>query len=92
MARAEDLALALDRAARMGFLRPQCLVRSLALVDLLRREGLDGSRVLFGVRKRNEIFQAHAWVEFRGRILADDPDHVASYSPVPELRHVPDVP
>jgi len=90
--RAEALALALDRAARLGILRPKCLVRSLALTELLRGEGLDGGRIRFGVRKRNGVFQAHAWVEFQGRILADDPDHVASYSPVPELSHLPDVP
>jgi hypothetical protein len=92
MVRAEALSLSLDRAARLGILRPKCLVRSLALADLLRGEGLDGGRIRFGVRKRNGVFQAHAWVEFRGRILADDPDHVASYSLVPELSHLPDLP
>lgn len=90
ISRAREIALALDRAARFGLLRPKCLVRSLALDDLLRREGLDASRVRFGVRKREGVFEAHAWVEFGEEVLADDAAHVASYAPVPGLQHLPE--
>jgi hypothetical protein len=85
LVRARELAVALDRAARFGILRPLCLVRSLALQDLFEREGIRGSRVRLGVRTRRGTLESHAWLELRGRIVGDDPARVAAFSPVPRL-------
>ena len=47
----------------------RCLVRSLVLVSLLARRGVEG-RLLLGVRTEPE-FEAHAWVEVGGEPLLD---------------------
>lgn len=83
--RVEELALALGNAARHGVMRPECLVRSLALRDLLVREGVRGASIRVGVRREQGRFQAHAWVTWRGRVLADDPRHVAAFVEVEDL-------
>src|SRR5438128_8902961 len=53
-----------------------CLTQSLALHRLLARSGY-ASRVQIGVAKENGRFQAHAWVEHRGKVLLDTPRKVA---------------
>ena len=53
-------------------LRPQCLVRSMALQRLLERDGIEGGRLVVGVRRRSGEFAAHAWVELQGRPLGED--------------------
>jgi len=83
--RASDLAWAVHQAARFGPGRPQCLVRSLALRDLLRREGLGPCRVEVGVRKLDGDFQAHAWVELDAVVIGDDPAHIHSFRKLPEV-------
>jgi hypothetical protein len=79
-ARARELAVALDRAARHGVLRPTCLVRSLALCRLLSAHGIHGARIHVGVRWNEGEFGAHAWVEHGGRVLGDRADHVGSFT------------
>lgn len=50
-----------------------CLKRSLVLWYLLRRQGIS-SDLRIGVRREQGEFQAHAWVEYQGRVLNDSPD------------------
>ncbi|HKE07531.1 MAG TPA: lasso peptide biosynthesis B2 protein, partial [Candidatus Acidoferrum sp.] len=45
-----------------------CLEESLILWYLLRKQGI-ASRLRIGVRKVNEKFEAHAWVEQEGVAL-----------------------
>jgi hypothetical protein len=78
----EARALAVERVARLGIGRGLCLVRSLALMELLTRDGLPGGRILVGVRRARGTFEAHAWVEWHGHILGDDPTYVASFLPL----------
>ena len=66
------LAVAVRRAAAYGVFRPQCLVRSMALQRLLERDGIEGGRLVVGVRRRSGEFAAHAWVELQGRPLGED--------------------
>jgi len=84
--RAEQVARALDRAARYGVLRPLCLVRSIALRDLLQRRGIRGAMIRIGVRREAGEFQAHAWVRWGTRILGDDARFVARFVEVNDLR------
>ncbi len=77
---AEELGLDVLRAARMNPFRPLCLARSLALADLLERHGLRGARIRVGVASGDEGFKAHAWVEYRGRVVGDMDSHVGTYS------------
>lgn len=55
--------IAVDRAARYGVFRPQCLSSALALSSLLTARGFEAHRIRIGVRKDDTAFSAHAWVE-----------------------------
>ena len=76
------LAIALRRAASFGLFRPLCLVRSLGLRLLLEDAGISGAVVRVGVKVVDGHFIAHAWVEYNGAVVGDDPDVVASYQPL----------
>lgn len=65
---AELTARMVRAAARHGVANPTCLEESLALWWLLARQGI-ASELRIGVSKRDERFQAHAWVEREGAAL-----------------------
>lgn len=70
---AEGLATAISRMARFGLFRPRCLVRSMALHQLLQADGVTNARVRIGVRTAGVPgLDAHAWVEVDSRVLGDD--------------------
>jgi hypothetical protein len=83
---ARRIALAVNRAATFGLFRPKCLVKSRALRKLLDAEGIDGAQVRVGVHLSNGRFRAHAWVEYEGQVVGDDPDIVAKFVPMPGIR------
>lgn len=70
----------LQLALRWGPYRPNCLQRSVVLWWLLRQQGL-GSEFRIGVRLREGVFEAHAWVERAGRVLNDRQDIGDQYAP-----------
>jgi hypothetical protein len=72
-ARAYRTAWLVDVAARFAGGRDRCLAQSLILWWLLRFRGLT-SELHIGVRKHRDQLQAHAWVEFRDRVLTDRGD------------------
>lgn len=87
--RADDarrIALAINRAAVYGVFRPKCLVRSRALRQLLDNAGIVGAQVRVGVQLTNGRFRAHAWVEYGGQVVGDDPAFVARFDPMTELQ------
>ncbi len=87
--RADDarrIALSINRAAEYGLFRPKCLVRSRALRLLLDRAGVSGALVRVGVRLSGGRFLAHAWVEYGGQVVGDDPSYVARFHPITELQ------
>src|SRR5690606_11752520 len=84
--RARSLALAVGRAAEHGLFRPFCLVRALALRDLLDRHGIHGSQIRVGVRRGGERMSAHAWVRWGEVVLGDSPEHVATFTEVDDIR------
>jgi hypothetical protein len=64
-----DLTIRMVRAAvRHSPGHPTCLEESLALWWLLGRQGM-ACELRIGVRKQNEKFEAHAWVERDGTAL-----------------------
>ena len=85
MPEARRLALSILRAARFGVFRPQCLVRSVALSNMLAARGIRGAVVRIGVRRKDGDFLAHAWVEFCGETIGDADDHVGSFVPLTNL-------
>jgi hypothetical protein len=88
--RARQLALAINRAATRGVFRPRCLARSIALRDLLEREGIEPAGIRVGVRRDGARFTAHAWVVWDGQVLGDDPRWVARFTEVDDLRVLKD--
>jgi hypothetical protein len=59
-------------ASSRGPYRGNCLQRSLTIWWLLRRQKIE-SDIRFGARREDGKFEAHAWVEFRGFVLNEDP-------------------
>lgn len=85
LARAEAIALAVGRISRLGLARPLCLARSLALHHMLERRGIGGSEVRVGVKGGRGDLEAHAWVEWRGHVLGDEPENVGTFLPMDAL-------
>jgi hypothetical protein len=73
LARALRLSRLVDLAARHGVYPANCLQRSLTLLWMLRRRGIQ-SDLRFGTRKAGGRFEAHAWIEVEGVVLNDDDD------------------
>jgi len=65
-------------AANRGPVKARCLPRSMAAWWLLRRRGMD-CELKLGVAPRDASIQAHAWVEYRGRVLNDEPAMIETY-------------
>jgi hypothetical protein len=70
-----------DRAARHVPFATTCLHRSLALWWMLGRRGL-GGELRFGARKQQGRLEAHAWVEYGGLALNEDPALERGYVPL----------
>lgn len=77
--RSAEYAVALAGALYPG--RAKCLEQSLTLYCLLRRQGV-AARYCQGVQPYP--FQAHAWIEYRGEVINDVPEHVRQFARLPE--------
>ena len=84
----QRLAWSVVQAAKYGFYRPSCLVRSVAIQRMLAKHGLDAGQIRIGVRWNDDGFLAHAWVEQDGKILGDRKRHVRTFEPVTDMRLV----
>lgn len=62
--------------------RPLCLVRSLTLAGLLGRHGFEDTRIRAGVRVVDGRLQGHAWVEYRGHPIGENPAALATFAPM----------
>jgi len=74
-----DLARRVNTAATRGPIRTACLVRSLTLWWLLRRQGI-ASELRIGVRKDGGELAAHAWVEYAGAVINDSPESIQRFA------------
>jgi transglutaminase superfamily protein len=63
-----------NSADHYGFIHASCLAKSLTLWWLLERQGI-ASHLRIGIRKENEKFEAHAWVERAGLALNEPEEH-----------------
>ncbi len=73
----ENLATLTDMASRL-FPRNRCLVRSMALLWLLRTRG-ESAKLVLGVRKRAGVFEAHAWTIAERGLIGDRPEVIAEF-------------
>ncbi len=83
--RVRQLELGIARAADHGLLRPDCLVRAIALQRMIEAHGFSGARVRVGVRRNGSQFLAHAWVEYQGHVLGDAASRVSSFDQIAPL-------
>ncbi len=83
------MAIAVRRASDYGVFVPTCLVRALALEDLARREGAVAALVRVGVRRDQNGFEAHAWLEIDGRIVGDTLENVQSFTVLEDFSGLP---
>ena len=68
-----------NAADRHGLAHPSCLAKSLTLWWLLARQGIS-SHLRIGIRKEDEKFEAHAWVESDGIALNEPDEHHHHYA------------
>ncbi len=78
--RIQDVVAMVELASRRGLVKARCLPRSLAAWWFLRRRGVD-SELRIGVKPRGEAIQAHAWLEYGGKVLNDAPDVADEFAP-----------
>jgi hypothetical protein len=80
---ARAIAKLVEIASRHGLYKPNCLQKSLLLWWLLQRRSIE-SELRIGVRKKGEILEAHAWVEYQGCVLNDRSDVDQTFAPFAE--------
>jgi hypothetical protein len=73
------LARMVAAAARQGVVPGKCLEQSLSLWWLLRRRGIP-AQLRIGVRKAQEQFEGHAWIELSGEVLNDSLELYQDYA------------
>ena len=71
LARAERTAQLIAIAGRHGLVTATCLPQSVLLEYRLKRIHL-AAEIKIGVRKSDDCFDAHAWVELNGTAVAQD--------------------
>jgi hypothetical protein len=76
---AKRLALLVGFAARYTPATSTCLSRSILLLWLLRRRGID-AQLRIGTRFVGRSFDAHAWVEWQGEPVNDSPAAAAQFA------------
>ncbi len=69
--RGQEMSRIVFIAGKYGFIKENCLRKSLLLWCLLRREGI-GGEIHFGVQLKEQALEAHAWVEYQGIVLSDE--------------------
>lgn len=77
---ADNISRLVRVAAARGLVQPSCLQHALVLWTLLDRHGFDAA-IRFGVRKNQEVLEAHAWVEMDGQILRNPGDAGGKFLP-----------
>lgn len=84
VARACGVCARLNRVAASLPWRSSCLVRAVAGTLLLRRRGIGGAAIRFGVRKTDAVLEAHAWLLLNDVILLGG-DEAGDFSPLADL-------
>lgn len=77
--KAQGIAKLVSIAANHGPYRANCLKKSLVIWWLLGRRGIQ-TNLKIGVKKDEESFNAHAWVEFEGVVLNERGDVGSRFS------------
>ena len=79
---AQNIARVVNSASAQ-FFRNVCLPRSMTLWWMLGRRGI-ASELRIGVRKEDNIFTAHAWLECQGIVLNDSAEVGTNFTPFAE--------
>ena len=85
---AQQLARIVTIASSNSAYKASCLKKSLLIWWLLARRGIK-TELRIGVNNSSGDFKAHAWVEYRGEVLAEQADmgeQFSAFSSLPENR------
>lgn len=77
-----------NAAARLPKPWARCLQRSVALCLWLERKGIS-PQIKIGVSREKSTLNAHAWVEYGGRVINDRPDVSRFFVPLANGQHLP---
>ena len=76
---------AVNRVSKLMVIEPKCLARALTTQLLLIRQGYS-SELCIGVAKNQEgKFEAHAWVECKGRIIIGKLSNHSQFKTLPSI-------
>ncbi len=81
MQEAHRMTQIVEIAARRGIYQATCLRKSLLVWWFLRAEGIP-SHICFGVKLTGPNLEAHAWVEYQGKVLNDPQNIHTGYRPL----------
>lgn len=70
---AQRIARLVTAAANHGVYRANCLKKSLVTQYLLHHKGI-ATELKIGVHNDLDVFNAHAWLEYKGHVLIDSSD------------------
>lgn len=77
---------AIERVARlMSLFRINCLPQALVGYMLLRRKGFDVQLKIGVLKNPSDRLAAHAWLEYRGRVILGDLRGLKQFTAFPEL-------
>lgn len=65
----------------------KCLARALTVRTLMSRYGYS-PELCIGVAKNEEIFEAHAWIEYQGQVIVGFLPDLPRYIPLPSIQGV----
>ncbi len=85
---ARRVSLAVDRAARLGLIRPTCLEQAMAMQRMLKRRGVEPGVIRIGVLLRDGRFAAHAWIQIGNRVLGDSSQRVSRFHRLTDVKAV----
>jgi Transglutaminase-like superfamily len=89
LARARGVAWRIDRTGARLPWHSTCLVLAMAGMLLLRRRGIAGWAIRFGVRKRQERLDAHAWLLLGPTILLGGNEADNGFVPLADMTGPP---
>ena len=73
-----------DTASRNHILTITCLRRSLVAQNLLAQQGIP-VELRFGIKKDNDAFCAHAWLEYQGQAIGEAEQLTQAYQPLAKV-------
>jgi hypothetical protein len=83
--RVVDIVWSVERVSSRFPMSLTCLPRALAVRSMMARRRLHGTLSIGVSRRDRGRFEAHAWIEFRGKVIIGDMPDLARFARLPGL-------